>query len=152
MLGFNYRMTDIQAALGLSQLQRLESIVAERNRLHKRYRELLSDLPIELLKIPEDTHSALHLAVVQLRGNDAKFHKIVFEGLRAQGIGVQLHYSPVHLQPYYRRLGFKYGDFPEAEAYGRSAISLPLYPGLTEEDQLRIARTLKSILEETLSF
>ena len=145
-LGFNYRMTDLQAALGLSQLQRLESIVAERNRLMAVYRVLLEPLPVRLLEIPDEVCSALHLAVIRLDDPDPAFHRRVFEGLRAAQIGVQLHYTPVHLQPYYRRLGFVDGDFPEAEAYASSAISLPLYPGLREQEQERVAFVLTSLL------
>jgi UDP-4-amino-4,6-dideoxy-N-acetyl-beta-L-altrosamine transaminase len=141
-LGFNYRMTDLQAALGLSQLQRLEAIVAERNRLLQRYRELLAELPVQLLEVPEDVLSSVHLAVIRLNQASAVQHRQVFEALRAAGIGVQLHYSPVHLQPYYRRLGFAEGQLPAAEAYASSAISLPLYPGLTAEDQERVVFTL----------
>ncbi len=145
-LGFNYRMTDLQAALGLSQLQRLEAIVAERQRLMEHYRLLLADLPLRLLEIPQGVHSALHLAVIRLEDPSPAHHRRVFEGLRAGGIGVQLHYSPVHLQPYYRRLGFQEGDFPEAEAYASNAISLPLYPGLQEADLQHVAGTLTTLL------
>ena len=145
-LGFNYRITDLQAALGLSQLQRLNSIVAERQRLLEQYRQLLAGLPLQLLEIPQDVSSSLHLAVIRLADPCPDHHRRVFEGLRAAGIGVQLHYTPVHLQPYYRRLGFREGDFPEAEAYARNAISLPLYPGLEDGDQQRVARTLALLL------
>ena len=145
-LGFNYRLTDLQAALGLSQLMRLSEIVAERNRLWARYITLLSPLPVQPLHIPADTLSALHLGVIRLPGNDPGRHRRVFEGLRQAGIGVQLHYSPVHLQPDYRRLGFKTGDYPQAEAYACSAISLPLFPGLTEPEQDRVAAALAALL------
>ncbi|MDB4623047.1 UDP-4-amino-4,6-dideoxy-N-acetyl-beta-L-altrosamine transaminase [bacterium] len=141
-LGFNYRMTDLQAALGLSQLQRLDNIVSERNRQFLRYQELLADLPAQLLEIPEDVFSSVHLAVVRLQQATAEQHRRVFEALRTAGIGVQLHYTPVHLQPYYRRLGFREGDFPEAEAYGNNAISLPLFPGLHEYEQARVVELL----------
>lgn len=145
-LGFNYRMTDLQAALGLSQLQRLKIIVTERRRLLEQYRQRLAGLPLQLLKIPQDVSSSLHLAVIRLTNSSPKHHCRVFEGLRAAGIGVQLHYTPVHLQPYYRRMGFQDGDFPEAEAYARNAISLPLYPGLQDGDQQRVVHTLRSLL------
>ena len=145
-LGFNYRMTDLQASLGLSQLQRLNSIVKERQRLLKQYRQLLAGLPLQLLQIPQDVSSSLHLAVIRLADPSPDHHRRVFEGLRSAGIGVQLHYTPVHLQPYYRRLGFREGDFPEAEAYAGNAISLPLYPGLQDGDQQRVARRLASLL------
>jgi len=147
-LGFNYRITDIQAALGLSQLQRLDGIVAERNRLLQRYRELLADLPLQLLEVPKDVLSSVHLAVIRLQQASAEQHRQVFEGLRAAGIGVQLHYSPVHLQPYYRALGFAEGQFPEAEAYASSAISLPLFPGLTESDQVCVCTALGESLQQ----
>jgi UDP-4-amino-4,6-dideoxy-N-acetyl-beta-L-altrosamine transaminase len=146
-LGFNYRMTDLQAALGLSQLQRLEAIIAERNQQLQRYRELLMELPLRLLEVPDDVHSAVHLAVICLEGATPNQHRHVFDQLRANNIGVQLHYSPVHLQPYYRRLGFKEGDFPCAEAYSQTAISLPLHPGLVERDQLRVAQVLADCLQ-----
>ena len=145
-LGFNYRMTDLQAALGLSQLQRLNSIVAERQRFLEQYRQLLAGLPLQLLEIPQDVSSSMHLAVIRLADPSADHHRRVFEGLRAAGIGVQLHYAPVHLQPYYRRLGFKEGDYPEAEAYATNAISLPLYPGLVDDDLKRVADTLYTLL------
>ena len=145
-LGFNYRLTDLQAALGLSQLQRLKAIVDERNRLHQHYQALLEPLSVNLLQIPEACLSALHLAVIRLAGDDPAQHRRVFEGLRSAGIGVQLHYTPVHLQPDYRRLGFAPGDFPEAEAYARSAISLPLYPGLKKQEQERVVAVLEGLL------
>ena len=145
-LGFNYRLTDLQAALGLSQLERLEAIVPERQRLFEVYRQRLASLPVSLLEIRAYVRSALHLAVIRLHDPDPAHHRRVFEGLRAAGIGVQLHYSPVHLQPYYRRLGFAEGDFPQAEAYARNAISLPLYPGLQEQEQQRVVEVLADLL------
>ena len=141
-LGFNYRMTDLQAALGISQLQRLNDIIKERNFLLDRYNELLSDLPFKLLAVPNNVLTAAHLAVVQLPENQQHYHRKVFEGLRKSGIGIQLHYSPVHLQPFYRRLGFSYGDYPVAEAYSKVSFSLPLFPGLTFQDQLRVVDEL----------
>ena len=141
-LGFNYRMTDLQAALGLSQLERLDEIVSERNGQLQRYRELLADLTVRLLDVPEDVLSSVHLAVIRLNQATADQHRQVFESLRAAGIGVQLHYSPVHLQPYYRKLGFVEGQYPKAEAYASSAISLPLFPGLSALDQQRVVAEL----------
>ena len=146
-LGFNYRMTEIQAALGLSQLQRLDEIVAERNRQLQRYRDLLTELTVQLLKVPEKVLSSVHLAVIRLQQATAQQHRQVFEALRGAGIGVQLHYSPVHLQPYYRTLGFAEGQFPESEAYAISAISLPLFPSLAEADQVRVFTVLGEILQ-----
>jgi UDP-4-amino-4,6-dideoxy-N-acetyl-beta-L-altrosamine transaminase len=145
-LGFNYRITDLQAALGLSQLQRLDEIVSERNRQLQHYQELLDDLPVQLLEVPEDVLSSVHLAVIRLKQLTVEQHRQVFEGLRAAGIGVQLHYSPVHLQPYYRALGFAEEQFPESEAYASSAISLPLFPGLDTSQMKYVAETLKGLL------
>ena len=145
-LGINYRLTDLQAALGLSQLERLDTIVTERQRLLEVYRQKLASLPLSLLEIPPRVSSAVHLAVIRLLDTDPEYHRHIFEGLRAAGIGVQLHYSPVHLQPYYRRLGFSEGDFPEAEAYARNAISLPLYPGLQDHEQERVVEVLSTLL------
>jgi dTDP-4-amino-4,6-dideoxygalactose transaminase len=147
-LGFNYRMTDIQAALGLSQLQRLDEIVNERNRQLQRYWEILNELPVQLLELPEGVLSSVHLGVLRLTQATAEQHHRVFKRLRAAGIGVQLHYSPVHLQPYYSALGFSEGQFPEAEAYASSAISLPLFPGLTESDQVRVFTALGESLQQ----
>ena len=145
-LGFNYRMTDLEAALGQSQLRRLDAIVAERNMLLGRYQKLFSELPVQLLRVPEDVLSSLHLAVIRLADRRPEHHRRIFEGLRASGIGVQLHYIPVHLQPYYRKMGFQEGNYPEAEAYASNAISIPLYPGLQERDQRRVVDRLTSLL------
>ena len=125
----------------------MDRIVAERQRLYAVYEQLLIGLPLRLLSIPSYSKSSLHLAVIRLLNSDAQHHRDVFEGLRSLGIGVQLHYSPVHLQPYYRRLGFQRGDFPEAEAYGSNAISLPLYPGLQQDEQERVAQALAQVLK-----
>ena len=145
-LGFNYRITDIQASLGLSQLERLDRIVNERNKQFNYYRELLSELPVQMLTVPKEVLSSVHLAVIRLEDKDKNLHRRIFEGFRASGIGVQLHYAPVHLQPYYRKLGFQEGNYPEAEAYAASAISLPLFPGLQSSEQQRVVNTLVSLL------
>lgn len=146
-LGFNYRMTDIQAALGLSQLDRLDAYVADRDRLAQRYDELLCKLPVTLPFQHEHSHSALHLYVIRLNLDEiGPTHREVFESLRDRGIGVNLHYIPVHVQPYYRRMGFEVGDFPQAERYYEEAISLPMYPRLSHGDQDEVVRALKGIL------
>lgn len=145
-LGYNYRMTDIHAALGLSQFERLDAVVARRNTLAGRYDEALKDLPIRLPFVLAENRSAFHLYVVRIKGGSAaKTHKQVFDELRQRNYGVQLHYIPVHLQPYYRNLGFKSGDYPEAEAYGESAISIPLYPSLTNQEQDRVIEAMKAV-------
>jgi len=143
-LGYNYRLTDIQAVLGLSQLERLDEFVRVRHEIAARYRELLAGLPLVLpYQLPE-AHSALHLYPVRL--NDASRRRSVFEGLRAAGVGVNVHYIPVHLQPYYAKMGFKRGDFPQAEAYYAGAISLPMFPTLAASDQSHVADALARLL------
>jgi UDP-4-amino-4,6-dideoxy-N-acetyl-beta-L-altrosamine transaminase len=146
-LGFNYRITDIQAALGYSQMQRLDEFVRSRHTLVERYNESLRDLPVIIPYQHPDTHSAFHLYVVRLElDRIGKSHRQVFEELRAQGILVNLHYIPVHTQPYYAGLGFRSGDFPEAERYYREAISLPMYASLSEPDQDRVVEALRKAL------
>lgn len=146
LLGFNYRMTDLHAALGLSQLQRLQEYIEKRNSLARRYASELSRLPLRLPTISPENYSAFHLYVVRLEGRAAAEHRRVFDSLRDAGVGVNLHYMPVHLQPYYRKLGFKPGDCPEAEAHGREAISLPLFPTLSESDQQEVIAALNVAL------
>jgi UDP-4-amino-4,6-dideoxy-N-acetyl-beta-L-altrosamine transaminase len=142
-LGFNYRLTDIQAALGLSQLARLDAWVARRQALAERYDTLLDGLPCQRPAIAAGNRSAWHLYVVRVA---ATRRRAVFESMRAAEVGVNVHYVPVHLQPYYRALGFKPGDCPEAEAHGAEALTLPLYPGLTEADQDRVVSVLAKAL------
>ena len=131
-LGWNYRMTDMQAALGASQMARLSQYIATRNMFADRYDQLLADLPIALPGRQPDTLSAFHLYVIRVA---ADRHRAIFEGLRERGIGVNLHYIPVHLQPYYREMGFGPGHFPEAERYYAEAISIPLFATMTESMQ-----------------
>ena len=147
LLGFNYRMSDIQAALGLNQIKRLDQIISERNNKLLFYKEILADLPLELLEIPKNVYSSVHLAVIRLSEKDPYFHRSIFHQLRASGIGVQIHYTPIHLQPFYRRMGFSEGNFPESELYARNAFSIPLYIGLSELDQIRVYKTLKKLLK-----
>lgn len=143
-LGFNYRMTELQAALGVSQMERLDDFVARRHRLAARYDELLAALPLTLPWQHTDSYSGLHLYVIRLQLDKiGKTHREVFESLRAQGIGVNLHYIPVHTQPYYQQLGFRVGDFPEAERYYAEAISLPMFQTLTEDQQNTVADAVR---------
>jgi UDP-4-amino-4,6-dideoxy-N-acetyl-beta-L-altrosamine transaminase len=146
-LGFNYRMTDIQAALGLNQLQRLEAFLARRRELAQRYDKLLANLPVLSPWQQPDGVSAWHLYVIRLQPDTGSFtHRQVFDAMREMGIGVNLHYIPVYTQPYYRKLGFKFGELPEAEKYYQKAITLPLFPAMTEEEQDRVVDALKRIL------
>lgn len=134
-LGFNYRMTELQAALGVSQMTLLDTFIARRHQLAKRYDELLKDLPIILPTRHPENGSALHLYPIQVKAESGKTRKQVFDHLRANDIGVNVHYIPVHTQPYYQAMGFATGDFPNSEAYYQAAISLPLYYDLTEAEQ-----------------
>lgn len=143
-LGFNYRMTEMQAALGLSQLQRLDEFVARRQVLAKQYDELLKDLPVTLPFRQPENRSALHLYPILV---PATKRKQVFDYLRENGIGVNVHYIPIHTQPYYReRFGFQAADFPCAQDYYAQTISLPLYFSLSDEEQIMVVNTLKHAL------
>jgi UDP-4-amino-4,6-dideoxy-N-acetyl-beta-L-altrosamine transaminase len=147
-LGFNYRMTDIQAALGLSQLNKLDAFIARRRALADRYQRALAGLPLTLPGAQAEAGSAWHLYVVRLQTESLTLsHREVFEALRAAGIGVNLHYIPVHLQPYYRELGFKSGDFPEAERYYAQAISLPIFPAMSEAQQDYVIEQLQRLID-----
>jgi dTDP-4-amino-4,6-dideoxygalactose transaminase len=143
-LGFNYRMTELQAALGLSQMQRLDAFVAQRHALAQRYDALLADIPLVTPWQHPDSHSGLHLYVIRLCPHRIhKTHREVFEGLRSQGIGVNVHYIPVHTQPYYAHMGFAAGDFPQAEQYYAQAISLPMYQDLTHAQEDHVVAALR---------
>jgi len=143
VLGFNYRMTDIHAALGASQLERLDEYVERRNVLARAYDAALHGLPVQLPTVQAENRSAYHLYVIRLKLSQlTSSHRQVFDRMRSRGIGVNLHYFPVHLQPYYRSLGFAPGQQPQAEAYAQSAMTLPLYPGLTELEQREVVKAL----------
>ncbi len=144
LLGFNYRMTDMQAALGLSQSHRLQSIVQKRQLLAEKYHHLLAELPLQLPPLDKINKSAWHLFIIRL--NDKTTRHAVFAGMREAGIGVNVHYIPIHTQPYYQQLGFDWGDLPVAEDFYERIISLPMFPELTNEQQKFIADTLARLL------
>ncbi|AIQ95508.1 UDP-4-amino-4,6-dideoxy-N-acetyl-beta-L-altrosamine transaminase [Prochlorococcus sp. MIT 0604] len=145
-LGFNYRMNDIQASLGSSQLKRILDIVDERNNILKKYKKIADNEVISFLKISKDTKSSVHLVIVLLKNLSEDNHKKVFDEMRKRSIGVQLHYSPIHLQPYYRKFGFKEGDFPMSEIYAKKALSLPVFEGLEMKDQEYVMNNLLDII------
>jgi UDP-4-amino-4,6-dideoxy-N-acetyl-beta-L-altrosamine transaminase len=146
-LGFNYRMTELQAALGVSQMGRLDHYVARRHEIASRYDELLQSLPITLPWQHPDSYSGLHLYVIRLPSDALDVtHREVFEMLRQKGIGVNLHYIPVHSQPYYQRMGFLMDDFPEAARYYSEAISLPIFQSMLDKQQDQVVRALTEII------
>jgi dTDP-4-amino-4,6-dideoxygalactose transaminase len=141
-LGYNYRLTDLQSALGLSQLARLDQWQRRRAELADRYDRLFAGLPLKLPVRLQDRESAWHLYAIELGDQVGAPRGEVFAGMREAGIGVNVHYIPIHTQPHYRRLGFARGDFPNAERYYARAISLPLFPAMTEEQQDTVAETV----------
>ena len=147
-LGFNYRMTELQAALGVSQMQRLDEFVAKRHSLRERYDFLLSDLPIMAPYQDQDSYSALHLYPIQLDlENIDKSRKQVFNELRIKGIGVNIHYIPIHTHPFYRQFGFNKGDFPNSESYYNRVISMPLFHTMIIDQQDKVLDELKRVLQ-----
>ncbi len=146
-LGLNYRLTDLQAALGWSQMAQLDTSVARRHQIARRYDAELAGLPLTTPWQCPDAHSALHLYPVQLQPQRCRLNRRqLFDGLRAAGIGVNVHYIPVHTQPFYRQLGFAPGQFPVAEAYYAQAISLPMFPTLTDAQQGEVIAALHRLL------
>ncbi|MCJ8296274.1 MAG: UDP-4-amino-4,6-dideoxy-N-acetyl-beta-L-altrosamine transaminase [Colwellia sp.] len=147
-LGFNYRMTELQAALGVSQMMRLDEFVAKRNDLANRYDSLLDNLPLTLPMQDSEVHSARHLYVIRLQLNKLnKTHRQVFEELRAGGIGVNLHYIPLPMQPFYKRLGYETKNYPQSELYYQEAISIPLFYQMLESEQDRIVDMMRDVIK-----
>lgn len=147
MLGYNYRMTDIQAALGVRQFDRLAEFIARRQTIAARYHEALARLPVIRQFVPEDTLSAFHLYVIELDETVRRTRAEVLAAMRSSGIGVNVHYIPVHLQPWYRALGFSRGDFPASEKYYDFALTLPIHPNLSSEQQDYVVERLSRALE-----
>lgn len=147
-LGYNYRMSDIQAALGCSQMRRLDNFIQQRNALAERYASELLDLPLTPQKVNPGYQSSFHLYVVRLSTDKMRVsQRDVFDRLRSQGIGVNLHYIPVHIQPFYAAMGFSPGDFPNAMAYYAQAITLPLFHGMTDTQQSQVIHALCNLLK-----
>ncbi len=147
-LGFNYRMTDIHASLGINQMQRLRSFVNKRNTLAKNYDRLLENMPLKIPVQSKDCSSSFHLYIVRINMNKIKSNKKkIFNYLKKKGIGVNVHYIPIHYHPFYQNLNFKKGYLPETEKYYEEAISLPIFPDLKLKDQKYIANCLKEVLK-----
>lgn len=144
-LGFNYRMTDLQAALGISQMKRLDKFVSKRHLLRKKYDLLLNNLPVVKPYQDNESYSALHLYPIQVdKRKTNKNRQQIFNQLRRQSIGVNVHYIPIHTQPYFKKLGFRDGDFPQSETYYKEAISLPIYYSMTDVEQEKVVKALQS--------
>ncbi|WP_340680537.1 UDP-4-amino-4,6-dideoxy-N-acetyl-beta-L-altrosamine transaminase [Paraglaciecola sp.] len=144
-LGYNYRLSDLHAALGITQLQKLEQFIAKRRLLAQCYKQKLAELPLSLPCNESYEHSAWHLYMVELTQHD---RLNTYQRLHQLGIGVNVHYIPIHLQPYYQALGFKLGDFPVAEQFYQHALTLPLFPSMTEDEQRKVITVLHEVLLE----
>ena len=147
-IGFNYRLAEIPAALGISQMRRLDSFVSRRHTLQERYHQMLSDFPLTLPFQSKDCYSALHLYPIQIDlSRLSKTHSMIFNELRENGLGVNLHYIPVYKQPYYQNLGYKESNYPNTENYYNRAISIPLFHSMTDKQQDEVVRVLKKVLK-----
>jgi len=147
-LGYNYRMTDIQAALGISQLGRLDEYVRKRHEISRKYFEELINLPIRTQFQHPDAYSSYHLYIIRLNTDQTSIsQKELANKLLKNGIGVNLHYIPLHIQPYYKKHGFKLGDYPFSEHYYKESLSIPIFPGMKPQEQEKIIKNIKSILE-----
>lgn len=142
-LGYNYRLSDMQAALGLSQLKKLDSFISRRTEIAKNYDQALADLPLKLPVVDPQSQSAWHLYMIELTQHS---RQEIYQQLHAKGIGVNVHYIPIHLQPYYQQLGFKQGDFPVSEFFYQHALTLPLFPSMTDAEQNKVIDTLVEVL------
>ena len=146
-IGYNFRMNDIMAALGISQLKRINLMLKKRNQIASIYKEELKNLPIVFQKINKNFYSSYHLFIIKLKKTNKKMHKRLFIFLRKNKIFVNLHYLPVHLHPFYRKRGFKKGNFPVSENYSESAISIPIYPDLNMQNQKKVINLLKKFFK-----
>lgn len=147
-LGYNFRISDIQASLGINQLRRIDLMVKKRNKIAKKYRNDLKTLPLKFQKIDKVFFSSFHLFIIRLKENNKEIHKKLFIYLRKNNIFVNLHYLPIHLQPFYKKLGFRKGDFPNSERYAENAISIPIYPDLNLTNQNRVIYLIKKFFKK----
>ena len=145
-LGYNYRMTDIQSALGISQMTRLDEFVSKRQQIAKRYDDELSGLNLQIPWQHEDTYSSYHLYPIRVKQEAQKTQREIYNALQLEGINVNLHYIPVYRQPYFEAMGFKRGYCPEAEKYHREALSIPMYPKILDSDHTKVIQVLKELL------
>ena len=146
ILGFNYRMSDIHASLGISQLNKLDKIIEERRNILQRYKDSFINNQISFQEDKDNEKSSVHLAIVFLKNITIENHKNIFSELMSRNIGVQLHYLPIHLHPYYRNLGFQKEIFQSKKC--SKPFSIPVYPGLENQDQDRVIRVLKELLKK----
>lgn len=142
-MGYNYRLSELHAALGISQLKKLDAFIEQRRELAGVYDRALASLPLKLPQKTKYAESAWHLYMIELTGHN---RAAVFSQLQRKGVGVNVHYIPIHLQPYYKRLGFNKGDFPHAEAFYQNAITIPLFPSMTVDEQHRVIEALQEVL------
>lgn len=147
-LGYNFRMNDVQASLGLSQLNRINEMLKKRNKIATIYKKELESLPIKFQEVKKKFFSSYHLFIIRLIKNNRKTHKKLFIFLRNNKIFVNLHYLPVHLHPFYKKIGFKKGDFPNSEKYSENAISIPIYPDLNFNTQKKVINLLKRFFKK----
>jgi len=147
-IGYNFRMSDIQSTLGISQLKNLNIFLKKRNKIAKFYRDNLNNLPIKFQKIEKNFYSSYHLFIIKLNNEFKHLHKIFFNYLRSKNIFVNLHYLPIHLQPFYRNFGFKKNQFPISEEYSQTAISIPIYPDLKKNEQIKIINSIKAFFKK----
>ena len=147
-IGYNFRMNDIQSALGISQLKNLNIFLKKRNKIAKIYHDYLKNLPIKFQKIEKKFYSTYHLFIIKLDVRYKYLHRKFFNYLRSKNIFVNLHYLPIHLQPFYRKFGFKKNQFPVSEEYSETAISIPVYPNLKRKEQIKIINHIKSFFNK----
>ena len=147
VLGFNFRMNEMQAALGVSQIKKINYYIKKRNNIANLYKKELQDLPIKFQKIDKNYYSSYHLFIIKLNSDKSKLYNFFFKYLRKKNIFVNLHYLPIHLQPYFRNMGFKKKQYPVSEEYSQTALSIPIYPNLTLNNQLKIVKIIKNFFK-----